>query len=506
MIFPLMVTESKTITFDGRLTVFDKHIYACLCRLSQTSGFRIKDLLSIIGNNVDEGAFYHSIQKLENLGYVFIENVKDENNGHIYTCVGDTKSFPKFSTKKLKAFKFLDSKDLFRNVSFYALSKRILVRRQKSYAGTRFPLVNTRGFDAYKTKENSLLFYFGRKVIGEFEKPEESLEELKYCGISIKKFTKFLIDKMGKVGLQLSEEAPLTSFRTYLKTAPESIRYAFAIFFEGCVFLAKDSDTPEQFKKIILGLSKSKIRMIKEKEKKKSLVIVPNPKIPVNLSSVVDYWNTKNLVKHKDYNKKVVINACKIMAKLQKGTFGKIEGQFTTEDFCAAIDAFDVMANDPDVKPTGLKQKQILKKTSIEDFFYSKFNGRSRFTDIMELGVQTLIQPYSEEVFQQICISTQRITNTKLTSNNKNHLALFLNSVKSFFDSNRPRFEYEATVIKICIAIIRSLTKNGKFLNYKFLISEEMRLNHILKVCLEEGFIIGVRRQADSVVYKKVNR
>ena len=195
------------------------------------------------------------------------------------------------------------------------------------------------------------------------------------------------------------------------------------------------------------------------------------------------------------------------MEKMEKGTFDPYDGrQFDMEDFYTAIETFEAMANDPNVKPTGLKQKQFLKKLSLENFLYSNFNGKSKFIDIMDSGSQTLVKPYSEEAFHRLCIAAQKITKEKLTSKNKNHLAIFLNMVKSFFDSNRSKFEYEATVIKICVSVIRSLTKNGKWLNYNYLISEDMKLNKILKVCLEEGFIIGVKKESDSLVYSRVQK
>ena len=507
MIFPMIMKKSKTIWFDNKLTIFDKHVYNCLLHLSVTSAYTVKDLLKIIGADSDENSFYSAIKKLEESSYIFSHHVKDDNGKDAYTCIGDGGFYPSFNINKLRALKFLDSKPLFRNVSFYAVSKRKLIRRQGDFANKYFPISNTGGFNAFKVEENSLLFYFARKNIGKFESPEESLEELKYCGVNVKNFAKFVIENMGKVTLQLSEEAPLTSLRKFLKECAPSTRLAFSIFLEGCVFIAKESYSPEQFNSIISRLSKSKIRMVEKKEIKKSIEIKSNPNIPAKYSSVVDFWNTKNLVKHKNYNKKTVTNACSIMEKMEKGTFDPYDGRrFDMEDFYTAIETFEAMANDPNVKPTGLKQKQFLKKLSLENFLYSNFNGKSKFIDIMDSGSQTLVKPYSEEAFHRLCIAVQKITKEKLTSKNKNHLVIFLNMVKSFFDSNRSKFEYEATVIKICVSVIRSLTKNGKWLNYNYLISEDMKLNKILKVCLEEGFIIGVKKESDSLVYSRVQK
>ena len=507
MIFPMLMKENKTIWFDNSLSIFDKHVYNCLFHLSVNSAYNIKTLIKIIGGDSDENSFYSSIKKLEESGYLSAHYVKDGNGKDTYTCIGDGGVYPEFNINKLRALKFLDSRPLFRNVGFYALSKRKLVRRNGDFENKYFPITNTGGFDAFKLEDNSLLFYFARKNIGKFEKPEESLEELKYCGINTKKFAKFIIENMGKVSLQLSEDSPLMSLRKFLKSCQPATRLAFSIFLEGCVFLAKEAYSPEQFKRIVIRLSKSKIRVVEKKEIKKTVDIKSNANIPAKFSSIVDFWNTKNLVKHRDYNKKVVTNACTIIEKMTKGIFDPFDGRkFDLEDFYSAIETFDAMANDPNVKPTGLKQKQFLKKLSLENFLYSNFNGKSKFIDIMDSGSQTLVKPYSEEAFHSLCVSTQKITKEKLTSKNKNHLAIFLNMVKEFFDSNRSKFEYDATVIKICIAVIRSLTKNGKWLNYNYLISEDMKLNKILNICLEEGFIVGVKKQSDSLVYSKVQR
>lgn len=501
-----MMKRSKTIWFDERLTIFDKHIYNCIFELSITSAYQIKDILKIVDGNIDEAGFYSTLNKLENLGYICKENVVDEDGKDVYLCIGNDNIFPKFNINKLKAFKFLDSRPVFRNVAFYALMKRHIIRRQGSFSNTYYPIVLTSGLNAYKTEDNSILYYFARKTIRKFEEPEESLEELKYCGISLKKFTKFLINRLGRVSLQLEDGSPLKSFLSFLKSCRPSTRTALSIFLEGCVFLAKDTNTPEEFTKVILNLEKSKKRVITKKEIKKELKIRSNPNIPSKYSAVVDFWNTKNLVKHRNYNSKVVVNACKIMDRMVKGIFDDKNIKYKVEDFYSAIETMDAMANDPNVKPTGLKQKTFLKKMSLENFLYSNYNGKSKFIDIMESGSITLTKPYSDEAFNSLCKITQKITNTKLTSRNKNSLAVFINSVKLFFDNNRKRFEYEATVIKICAAIIRSLTKNGKWLNYNFLMSEDMRSNYILKTCLEEGFIIGVKKQQESLVYKKIRR
>ncbi len=506
MIFPMMIKRSKTILFDKRLTVFDKYLYFFLLELSITSAYQMKDLLKIMGGGFDEKGFYLSLGKLEELGYVKTKTVQDDDRNDVYCCIGDSDIFPEFSVNKLKAFKFLDSKPLFRNVAFYALLKRHMIRRQGEFSNNHYPISLTAGFSAYRTEENAILYYFARKNISKFEEPRESLDELKYCGISTKKFSKYLINRLGKISIQLSEDAPLTSFYSFLKTCPPPIKLAMSIFLEGCVFLAKDTDSPEEFRKVIFNLEKSKKRVIPKKEAKKELNIKTNPKLPAKYSAVVDFWNSKNLVKHKNYNSKTVVNACKVMDKLIKGTFNDSGIRYNIDDFYSAIETMDAMANDPNVKPTGLKQKTFLKKLSIENFFYSTYTGKSKFIDIMELGSITLTKPYSEEAFDSLCKITQKITNTKITSKNKNNLAVFLNSVKLFFDNNRKRLEYESTVIKICGSIIRSLTKNGKWLNYNFLISEEMRSNYILKICLEEGFIIGVKKQEESLVYRKVRR
>ena len=506
MIFPMLLKRSKTIVFDDRLSIFDKHIYSCLFEVSCTSGFRGKNLFKMIGGDLDDSSFNLSLSKLEKFGYICTEIFRDEDGNAVCLAIGDSQHFPKFDLDKIKAFRFLDSKPMLRNVSFYALMKRKLVRRQGEFSNTFFPIIDTGGFSAYKTEENSILYYFFRKRVDDFEDPDESLEELHYSGVNVKKFCKILIENMGRVSMQLSEDAPVRSVRRFIRECHTSTKIGLSIFLEGCVFIAKEANTPEEFYKIIANLSKSKKRIITKKEKKPELNIISNPKIPAKFSAVVDFWNTKNLVKHKNYNSKTVVNACKIMNKMIKGIFDEKKIKYKMEDFYSAIETMEAMANDPNVKPTGLKQKEFLKKMSLENFLYSNYTGKSKFIDIMESGSLTLTKPYSEDSFNGLCKITQKITNTKLTSRNKNSLAVFINAVKLFFDNNRKRFEYEATVLKICASIIRSLTKNGRWLNYNFLMSEDMRANYILKICLEEGFIIGVKRQTDSLVYKKIQR
>ena len=130
--------------------------------------------------------FYLSLGKLEEFRYVQTKTVQDDDRNDVYCCIGDSDIFPEFSVNKLKAFKFLDSKPLFRNVAFYALLKRHMIRRQGEFSNNHYPISLTAGFSAYRTEENAILYYFARKNISKFEEPRESLDELKYCGISTK--------------------------------------------------------------------------------------------------------------------------------------------------------------------------------------------------------------------------------------------------------------------------------------------------------------------------------
>jgi hypothetical protein len=499
MIIPLIINRSSEIVFDNSLSPLDKLFYGCLAELSPNMACPVRTFLKIL--NIDELTYETILNKLINSGYVYVEYVKDDKGSLVYTIIGSEKVFPKYPVVRIKALKMLDSNPVFRSISFYGMSKRRLIRRQGFIGGKYFPILGTTGFNAYRTVRGVLAFLFAKKALGHFEKPEESLEELKYCGINLKTFCKTIIDLMGKVSLQLSEKTPVGSFKDLLINGSDSTKLAMSIFLESCVMLAKEADSPEQFYKIIERLSKEKARVITKKEKKQELEIVANPKLDPRYSSVIDYWNTKDLKKHKNYNSKLVVKACKVMKKLEKGMIKQIPGTYTTDDFYSAIDNLELMANDPNIRPTSLKQKQYLKKLSIDNFFYSGFNGKSVFFGIMETGSQTVTKPYSEEAFTALCKITQKITNSKLTAKNKNILAAFLNAVKLFFDKNRSRMEYEATVIKICSSILKSLTNNGKWLKYNFLISEEMRLNTILNVCLEEGYILGVKKNKDQEVF-----
>ena len=506
IILPLILKQFHDYFFDPKLSVWDKHVYSCLCGISLKGFFVVRDVLNVLGDKSSEEIFYSSVAKLESLEYFKTRIVKDDSGKDIYMAISCGDIIPEYNINRIKALKFLDKNPMFRNVSFYGLSKRKLIRRQNKFSRTFFPITATTGIDSFKTKENSLLFFFGKKDLGFFEKPLESLEELHYCGINVKKFCRNMIENLGKISLQLSSEAPIRTFKNFIKECVPSTRLAMSIFLESCVIYAKLAETPEQFYKILERLSKSQKRIITKKENKPKLNIKYNPNILPKYSALVDFWNTKNLKKHKNYNAKLIVQMCKILEKMENGRFQDRKTPYKMEDFYSAIDTFEAMANDPNIKPTSLKQKEFLKKLSIKDFFYSDFSGKSKFLDIMDSGSQTVTKPYSEEAFLSLCKMTQRITNTKLTGKNKNSLAVFINSVKLFFDQNRSKIQYEATVLKICSAILRSLTKKGKFLNYGFLTSEQMRMNYILQVCLEEGFIIGIRKQKEQLQYKKSPR
>lgn len=506
IIIPLILRKYPDFFFDKNLTVWDKHVYNCLCSLSLKSFFDIKDILKILDKKVQEDVFYSTVKKLEDRKYLTTQMVKDDAGKDIYFAISCHSTIPQYNINQIKALKFLDKNSMFRNVAFYGLSKRKIIRRQDSFSTTFFPIIPTRGFEAFKTEPNSLLYFFGKKSLGYFEKPEESLEELHYCGINVKKFCKIIIESLGRVSLQLSPKAPIRTFKAFLKECAVSTRLAMAIFLESCVFFAKGSETPEQFYKIIERISKSQTRIITKKEIKDKFTVKYNSDIDPKYSALIDFWNSKDLKKHKDYNAKLIAQACKILKRMENGVFQDRKERYKMEDFYSAIETFEAMANDPNIQPTSQKQKDFLKKLSFKDFFYNDYTGKSKFFDIMDTGSQTATKPYSQEAFLSLCKMTQRITNTKLTGKNKNSLAVFINSVKLFFDHNRSQIQYEATILKICSAIIRSLTKNGKFLNYNFLISEQMRLNYILEICLAEGFIIGIRRQKETVQYNKSPR
>jgi len=505
MIFPILSKLNKDVWSDKKLSLSDKHIYNCVQNLSGSgNGFRSKDLLRIIGCGFDFAAIMGSIKNLEKAGILFVHEIKDSIGKLQHIFISNNSNLGGIDTKNVFTLNFLDNSTVFRNLVFNFLSSKLIMKRQEKAITTNFPIKKGRGDSPVLVEKNHLSTILCFRDIPINTDYVSHLTKIKDNGISVKKIVEIIVKNLGRIRLPITDKKPVAAFLNFIENTSEHIKNGICLFLESCSFLSeKFANKSEKFFAFLDKASVEKKRMYKPKQKNE-IKVKDNPNITAKYSAVIDFWNTKNLKKHKNYNTKLIENAVKVMKKLEKGTFNDCNIRYNTDDFYEAIEIMDKMANDPEVKPTGIKQKEFLKKMSIEDFFFSNYSGNSTFLRIMESGLQTTVNPYSDEVFNKLCMYVKTVTKKDVSSKNKNYLAIFLNSVRDFFLKHRKRIDMECTIFALCKSIIYSITKSGKWLNFLFLISEEMKLNVMMQVCLEEGYILGVMKQYDDVVYHAV--
>lgn len=235
------------------------------------------------------------------------------------------------------------------------------------------------------------------------------------------------------------------------------------------------------------------------KKKSKDFVSKDNPKFRPDERAIFNYWNTKDLRKHKDGNTKGIQSFVSFYRNS-----GKYVGKDIVEvsEVFSAIDMFEQMVNDPDVQPTNPKTKAFLRKFGLNDFFYHHRTGRSILAELLERGLQIRVEPYSRDMFDKLCVIIQRGTKgIGLSTKNKNIVATFTKKVAGYLDSNKSRLIPGASYTKIASEAIKELFERKKF-SFLFIVSEEFFTNYFPLFCFERGY---VKKKSEQKVLHYVN-
>ena len=293
----------------------------------------------------------------------------------------------------------------------------------------------------------------------------------------------------------------------------EQQELAFNIFFLSQLYLLKkgilrieDNDENYSIKEVSDERKQDVVRrgdLEKEKvnaEKKiKNFVSKDNPKFRPDERAIFNYWNTKDLRKHKDGTTKGIQSFVSFYRNS-----GKYVGKDIVEvsEVFSAIDMFEQMVNDPDVQPTNPKTKAFLRKFGLNDFFYHHRTGRSILAELLERGLQIRVEPYSRDMFDKLCVIIQRGTKgIGLSTKNKNIVATFTKKVAGYLDSNKSRLIPGASYTKIASESIKELFERKKF-SFLFIVSEEFFTNYFPLFCFERGY---VKKKSEQKVLHYVN-
>ena len=253
---------------------------------------------------------------------------------------------------------------------------------------------------------------------------------------------------------------------------------------------------------VVLETKRIEDKAAKKKPKKvKPKMVTTNAKISPELRQIIDYWNTKeNLRSCTNLRTKYVAKAERYWKAVKAGKFYDYTQKLSVSEIIDSIDKFELQATDPNVKPLSERTKELFRKFSIADFFYYERSGRSQLYEIVERGVETKVQPFSEIVLASVAAAVERIRGDKVTWNKMNMLATFVNKVKAFFDNNRRKIDVGVTVTQICKEVIHHLENVNDDRLYPTLMSEEMTKNILPSVCMESGIILATRRSSEQIL------
>lgn len=276
--------------------------------------------------------------------------------------------------------------------------------------------------------------------------------------------------------------------------------FVVSLFFTSLMFLIENNlivfDEPEDAEK------KEKI-VVKEKQKSNKVFIAKdNPKFRPDERAIFNYWNTKNLRKHKDGTSKIIQSFMTYYRKPEK-YFTNIK-DLNLDLVKDCIDKFEQMVNDPDTQPINPATKKYLRGFGLNDFFYHYRTNRSMITEIAERGVSTRVKPYSSEMFDKVCTVVQRgMRGLPLTPRTKNIIATFTNKVVVFLDSEKTRLIPGNSYTKIACESLKNLFK-GKGFNLLFIVSENFYSDYLPKFCTDYGYLKPKSEITQQTVYTSV--
>lgn len=219
-------------------------------------------------------------------------------------------------------------------------------------------------------------------------------------------------------------------------------------------------------------------------QKTKSINSTDNPKFRPDERAIFNYWNTKNLRKHKSAMTKGIKD---FMSFYRKNPLG--ERELTVEMVMSAIDKFEKMVNDPEVQPVSPRSKAFLRGFGLNDFVFNPRQGRSVLFEILEKGLQTRENPHSSEMFDKVSHVVQRgLKGKTITTKNKNLLAVYTKKVASYLETNKQRVNPSVSYTKIATEAIRELFEKNRF-GFLFIISEEFFANYFPEFCFNRGYM-----------------